>query len=728
MNSNSARRSRPEWLARLSEGPLEVAFRLSPLALVVSAFGLWVWAMRGMLYSVAYFNDSAMHFQMVRFATESLRAGHLPGSQWYPYLNLGSPHFLHYQSLGATVVGLFGVVLTPSVAFRLVTFIAICAWPTAIYWGIKRLSGNRFAAAVASVMAVMVFSEIGVGFEQKSFLWLGYGIWAQLLAVPVLTSAWVMTWRAFGQGEDIWKAALLIAATASLHFEMGYPALFGVAVMSLFAQGSWRQRLATGIRVVIGSLLMMAWVVVPLLVYRTWAPLNAGQWHTPFHMGYGASKNLHWLITGQLFDYGRFPILSIALAVILTPVLLGRVRSRLIYAFLTLTVLLFLVSWGPVTWGSLINFIPGHQDIFFRRFLGPFQLAAMMTAGVAMRQSFDWYSSQLRHNNVVKPTSHLKRGAGLGLTVILLFTGFPSVLENLNKNTNSIQMQRKLEAPQIAQLDPLVSYVVEKNDGRLFLGLPNKEPRQRVGVGPIDLWIVNRDVMQISSQGWAASMMEGPQAMFDDSRWSNYALMAAKYVILPAGKSPGISMNPIMRTAGYVLYEVPNISYFRILETAGTLSADKASISSQAGLTMRSDLIDRGLTMIVQYPRPYATSYLSTKNVAEPAGLVTSSRVNWKEGEGRATVMLTRPANLMFSTSYDPDWEVYVDGKKSSTEIVSPALLSVPLGSGSHSVVFRYRGFRWLLPLIALGLGTLYFLRSSRFSIDNIASRRELLD
>ena len=38
---------------------------------------------------------------MVRFATAQLRAGHLPLTSWFPYLGLGSPQFLHYQSLPA---------------------------------------------------------------------------------------------------------------------------------------------------------------------------------------------------------------------------------------------------------------------------------------------------------------------------------------------------------------------------------------------------------------------------------------------------------------------------------------------------------------------------------------------------------------------------------------------------------------------------------------------------
>jgi hypothetical protein len=70
------------------------------------------------LLRVPYLNDSSMHAQMVRFATARFEAGHLPLTSWFPYLGLGSPQFLHYQSLPALLTGLLGVAIGPNQAFR----------------------------------------------------------------------------------------------------------------------------------------------------------------------------------------------------------------------------------------------------------------------------------------------------------------------------------------------------------------------------------------------------------------------------------------------------------------------------------------------------------------------------------------------------------------------------------------------------------------------------------
>jgi len=89
-----------------------------PQWLVVAAAVLWnYWWLRSETVTVATLDDSSVHEQMVRFAAARLRAGHLPQTSWFPYLGLGSPQFLHYQSLPSTVTGAVGIVVGPDRAF-----------------------------------------------------------------------------------------------------------------------------------------------------------------------------------------------------------------------------------------------------------------------------------------------------------------------------------------------------------------------------------------------------------------------------------------------------------------------------------------------------------------------------------------------------------------------------------------------------------------------------------
>src|SRR5580704_3635953 len=67
-------------------------------AVVVGTAGWLLWAIRAELRPAQFQDDSSVHEQMVRFAATQWRAGHDPLTSWFPYLGLGSPQFMHYQS------------------------------------------------------------------------------------------------------------------------------------------------------------------------------------------------------------------------------------------------------------------------------------------------------------------------------------------------------------------------------------------------------------------------------------------------------------------------------------------------------------------------------------------------------------------------------------------------------------------------------------------------------
>jgi hypothetical protein len=109
---------------------------------------------------------------MVRFATLQFRAGHLPLTTWFPYLGLGSPQFLHYQSLPAMLAGLIGLATGPDAAFRWTLYVLLSFWPVSIYLSARLFGAGRWAGAAAAAMSPFLMSATGVGYEQKAYvLW-----------------------------------------------------------------------------------------------------------------------------------------------------------------------------------------------------------------------------------------------------------------------------------------------------------------------------------------------------------------------------------------------------------------------------------------------------------------------------------------------------------------------------------------------------------------------------
>jgi len=74
-----------------------------------------------------------------------IAAGHDPLTSWFPYLGLGSPHFLHYQSTPAILTGLAGLAVGPDAAFRWSLYLLWCLWPAAAYASARVLDLSRGA-------------------------------------------------------------------------------------------------------------------------------------------------------------------------------------------------------------------------------------------------------------------------------------------------------------------------------------------------------------------------------------------------------------------------------------------------------------------------------------------------------------------------------------------------------------------------------------------------------
>src|SRR5579863_10318108 len=87
--------------------------RFAPWGLVLIAVIWGLVELRPALTTVPYLDDSSLHEQMVRSASARLSQGHLPFTSWWPYLGLGSPQFLHYQSLPSVISGVLGTFVDP---------------------------------------------------------------------------------------------------------------------------------------------------------------------------------------------------------------------------------------------------------------------------------------------------------------------------------------------------------------------------------------------------------------------------------------------------------------------------------------------------------------------------------------------------------------------------------------------------------------------------------------
>ena len=385
MTSTTTAPPLPEWAEPPGPETATAWSWFGPWVVVALAVVWGLWELRPELRAVPYLDDSSLHEQMVRFAATRIGQGHLPLTSWFPTLGLGSPQFLHYQSLPSMITGSIGTVFDPDTVFRWSLYLLLALWPLCVYASARLFGLSRWTAAAAAAVAPFLASAAGIGYETKAYVWVGYGVWTQLWASWTLPLAWGFTYRALSSLRAALPAVLLIMLTVALHYETGYLAFVPLVVWPFMvpvgpgAAAGPRRDPRRGPRSAAS-----AWVIVPLLDQSHWAARNQVLESTGLENGYGARQVLSWLFSGQLYDAGRWPVVTILVGVGLA-VCLVRWRTNLAgRALVSIWVVTLLMTFGRTTFGSLYDIVPGSSDIFIRRFQMGVQLSGILLAGIGI--------------------------------------------------------------------------------------------------------------------------------------------------------------------------------------------------------------------------------------------------------------------------------------------------------------------------------------------------------
>jgi Bacterial membrane protein YfhO len=686
--------------------------------LLVGAAVVWnLVSLRAETLPVAYLDDSSVHEQMVRFATELLRAGKLPLTSWFPYLGEGSPQFLHYQSLPAIITGAAGLVVGPDVAFRWSLYLLLSLWPASVYLGGRLLGLGRLGAGCAAAMAPFLVSATGIGYEQHAYVWAGFGVWTQLWASITLPPAWGLTWRAIRRGRGYLAAVTAVALTVALHYETGYLALLPLLVLPLAAGRPLLARVRRAAVLGVGALLAAAWVIVPLLAQRDWAARNEALQGTGLVNGYGAGKVLGWLLSGQLLDHGRLPVITLLAAVGLVLALVHCRANADSRALVALLVLCLVLSFGRATFGSLVDLLPGSGDIYFRRFEMGVQLACLLLAGGGAA----WCARTLwRHADRLM----VRRGLGSVATApsapvlapLSALVAMTAVLAPAwiqlgaydRHNAAEIEAQQRADATQGRQLDRLVAVTKRDGGGRTYAGMPSNWGADfTVGEVPVFKYLESEDVDEVGYTLRTASLMTQPEYHFDEDDPADCRLFAIRYLIVPTGYRPPIPAHPLTRAGAYALWTTAINGYLETGTIIGTYPTNRSDLGARSTALLGSGLASHGEYVRIAYDRPGHPGPPPAPIRGGPPGTIVRERDDLPHGIVAATVHLDQPGVVVLSASYDPGWRATVDGRRKPTEMIAPALVATRVPAGTHTLSFNYTGYDGYPQLLAVAAITL---------------------
>lgn len=674
---------------------------------IVVLFNLVV--LRAEVRPVQNLNDASVHRSMIAWASDRISEGHLPLDGWYPDLTLGSSRFHHYQSLPHVLTGVLALAIGSASALTWTLYLGLALWPIAVYAGGRLLGWEPWVCAIAAVASPLIASEPTLGYEWGSYAWRGYGTWTQLWGMWLLPFAWALSWRAISSGRAYALAALVLALTVAVHLLTGYLALLSLGVFALVDLRELPRRVVRAVLVGLGSLMVAAWVVVPLLADRAWTINDEYSRGRIYYDSFGAKRILGWFASGELFDRGRLPMLTI-LVVAGIVVALWRYRRDerarvLLFLFLVSLVLFF----GRPTLGPLLRLLPGSGDLFLRRFVFGVHLAGLFLAGLGAVSLGRSVRRQLHRFHAVRgqPIATI----ALTVAVVILFApGFVERAAWAARGARWIDEQAAADRTDGADVSALVRIARAHGPGRFYAGMrSNWGNAYEVGQVPLYVMLLNQGVEGVGFVRPTWSLSAPFEYRYNESNPSHAEMFDVRYLILEEGKEPPIAAERLARRGRHVLWEIPNSGYVELVDVLPSIRADRTNLGRRLADWFGSDLPAEGAFPGVAFaghdgPEP-TVSPGGLPNT--PAGEVTSEDVDLRAGMATATVVADRPALVMLKTSFDPRWQVMVDGTAVEPQMIAPSFVGRLIPPGEHVVRFEYEPFPRYDVMLLLGLVTL---------------------
>jgi hypothetical protein len=599
------------------------------------------------------------------------------------------------------------------VAVAWTTYLLLVTWPICVYICGRLFSLSPWTAAGAAMASPFLSSAFSSGYEQRAYIFLGYQLWTQLFAMWCLPIAWGLTWRAIHSGKLRIAAGVAVGVTICMHFETGYLSVLPLLIWPWLVRKDLVRRLETALLVGATGLVVSSWAWVPLVAQKKWSGINSVLAGTNYQRGYGASRMLRWLFLGRIFDSGSaFAIISILAGFGLLFSLLRWRREPSGRAIVTIAVASLLLEFGTTTFGPLTDLIPGHQDLFFRRFAVGFQLAGLLLAGTGLTGLVGsckvWISQS-------KKTKSLWRGyARAGSWTAAICVG-AAVLAGLGASVDRVTSLDSSNGAAIASqvvadgsagpsVEELVATMRSIGPGRVYAGTTtNWGAKFTVGEVPVYKYLEGLGVDVMVYSPTTTTLMDDPEFYFNQRNPGDYAVFGIRYLILPYLMSAPVAAQRVTTQGGYSLWQISGNGYGRVADTVGTVTENRANVGPTAipFLDSRSPAVGDYATVAFEGSQAAAPTAPDGPPAGSP-GTIQAQSDDPAQGRFEFRVHMNRRAVVVLSSTFDPGWQATVDGRKVPTEMIEPALVGVVVGSGDHTLVLAYGGYGSYLPLFAI--------------------------
>jgi 6-pyruvoyl-tetrahydropterin synthase-like protein len=653
---------------------------------------------------VASNNDDATHFLLIQRASDALARGENVLDFWVPQLELGFPWFIYYQPLPALAVvfihrALFGTVDLLTV-FNGLRFVLLVGFPLTVFWSLRRMGIGLAGAVLAAAVSPLLSGDFRYGLEYDSYVWRGFGMFTQLVGVHLSFISLAVSWTALRSDSRVALARASLALTALFlsHLLYAYMMAITLAVIVFAGANTRTDALRRAVRLAVIGLpaaVISAWLWLPFRTESAFAGLSPylqqEKWDS-----YGAPKILGWLLSGDLLDHGRLPVITGMLAIGIVGALIT--RTALARSAIVLFLLWLVLYFGKPTLGGLVALLPLHDTMLLHRFIGSVEIFAIVLIGIGAAWVFERLNAQASPQRI----------ALFGVAALALL--FPAMNERAAfYSLNSLWME-KTQAAISADVDArtILAAIRAQPPGRVFAGLRTSGwgPNLNFGI-PFNSvrfadWLIFNGVPVVASPYSSASLNADLIWDFAVDRKEQYDLFDARYVVAPSGVKVPDFLEPQTRTARYSLYRAPSSGIAEFVELT-----DRQVIQKQTALFSINRLWFNGVDVAARrfhrFDYPGVTTGASAGKAAGCAQPTYSSEI---VQPSRIDVVVACPnsSTLVLKVSYHPNWHVIVDGLEVPAFMTSPSYLGVAFPAGQHTVTAEYRSTPLKTPLFLIGL------------------------
>ncbi len=716
----------PDRLTRMLVGALVA------IPMVLNA----IWLLPELTSGAASLNDDAFQSMLVRVADAAIAAGRSPLDFWQATLELGFPQFFYYQHFPHLfVVGLDRLslgLIDVFTLFNLVRFVLLVGLPLTVFWSMRRMGFSLVAAGFAAAASSLLSGDARFGFEYDSYVWRGFGMYTQLWAMHLSFITLACVYRVLQRGTGYLPAVLAFSLLALSHLIYAYMMVITVG-LALLIVGDLRSilpRIARLAIVGVSALAVASYLWLPLLQAPEYAGVSPylQEWK---YDSFGASTVLGWLVSGDLMDHGRLPVLTVLLGIGVVAALVRPSRPR-VFAVVGFAVWLVLY-FGRPTLGPIADLLPLHDGLLFHRFIGEMELFAIILIGVGGESIWRVIGAvRVRRSQDMAEVGPDPEADGwravpwrpMVAFVLLVVILRPAIGERADYYDENSRWMAETRAAMDSDVDlQLVLATIQQQPygGRTYAGLRSNWGKDMTVGGHIKVtdMLTFNDMPAVSPPYQSLSLNADMVWWFQDGEQSDFNVMDVRYAIVPADFSVPAFYAPMLRTERYALYRVP---------TSGM--AEFVAITERRSAPTQQALFAGNLawwqSSAPAEHRFIRWDYFQPVGPASPSEACPDGRTEYERNEFDAIHLVVACPNattLALKVTYHPNWQVTVDGKPVETFMVSPSYVGITLPAGRHQVDAQYQPTPIKLPLLVVGLVVLGAVAVLRRRLDWIPSR-----